>query len=78
MSNYPAGVTDDNPHFDLPSADPPWLTALINEGGEFCRNCRYQWRIFTNPVVETCPNPECRDEAYDVYIVSEIAELLHK
>lgn len=52
-----------DPYFDLPNADPPWLTRVIENNGENCGNCG-QWRLLSNPIVERCPN--CGDDEYNI------------
>lgn len=49
------------------------LTAILNEGGEHCRNCSVPeypiWRVLQGREIERCPS--CGDEAYDVYDFAE-------
>ena len=62
--NYPAGVTDNDPHFDLPSGDanrvgkrtvtPPTTTMV------YCSPCMTHWKAparedYWNARVELCP-----------------------
>lgn len=46
-----------------------WLTEVLNEGGEYCRNCSTSdapiWRTLNGREIEQCPN--CGDEAFDAY-----------
>jgi RNA polymerase subunit RPABC4/transcription elongation factor Spt4 len=46
-----------------------WLTEVLNEGGEHCRNCSTSdapiWRVLNGREIEKCPN--CGDKAFDVY-----------
>lgn len=50
-----------------------WLTDVVNEGGEWCRNCSVPdsqiWRVLNGREIERCPN--CGDEAYDAYDFDE-------
>ena len=50
-----------------------WLTDVVNEGGEHCRNCSTPespiWRVLHGRELERCPN--CGDEAFDVYDFAE-------
>jgi hypothetical protein len=49
-----------------------WLNDVINEGGEWCRNCDVDhriWRVLHGREIETCAN--CGDGAYDVYDFDE-------
>lgn len=50
-----------------------WLRDVIDEGGEWCRNCSVPeapiWRVLNGREIEKCPN--CGDGAYDVYDFAE-------
>lgn len=50
-----------------------WLNGVINEGGEWCRNCSMPespiWRALHGREIEECPN--CEDGAYDAYDFDE-------
>lgn len=45
-----------------------WLNGVVNEGGEWCRNCDVDhrvWRVLRGREIEKCVN--CGDEVYDAY-----------
>lgn len=46
-----------------------WLTEVLNDGGEHCRNCSTGdypiFRALNGREIEKCPS--CRDEAFDAY-----------
>jgi len=50
-----------------------WLTEVVNDGGEFCRNCSTPecpvWRQLYGREIEQCS--ECEDGAFDVYDFAE-------
>lgn len=50
-----------------------WLNTVLNENGEYCRNCSTPdfpiWRALHGREVEKCK--DCGDEAYDVYDYDE-------
>lgn len=49
-----------------------WLNRVVDDGGEFCRNCSTDepiWRQLYGREMERCYN--CDDGAYDVYDFDE-------
>jgi len=45
-----------------------WQNEVIMDGGLICPNCK-QWRLLADREIEACE--ECKDEAFDIYLVSE-------